>query len=863
MQDDRKARILAQVDLPSLLLSHGVELQKEGAGYRAKCINHDDSNPSMQVYTKSGDHHCHCYACGYHADTIGVYMTLTGCGFPQALDDLAGERYEGNKFAAIKDAKPIVKPERKVFPPPPGTADPIWSKANRRKGEEWVSMGEPTDVWRYSTLEGETWYYEARYEYVTDDGEIKKEPRCWTWGKRGEQPARWELGFPPDPRPLYGLEGLATATQALVFEGPKKAAHARKLLNGNNVVACVAWPGGAKAAHKADWTVLDGLDVVLIPDSDEPGYQAIDRIAGIIKPKTLHYVDVADMPHAWDIADAKDWTKQDLLAFLRERKNPYTEKLIQEPAKPEPVAEEPPPHTEPPPIEAYIKETAMDWPEPLDVFTDVLAPRIKRHQMPPAFADWIEDISGVIGVDPAMITMPAIVAAASMLDDRIQLQPEINNPGWRESARLWTAICADASSKKSPAISKVLGIVKKIDAECHEDEGKLRYAYSLKEKAHKQAESAYVDALSKGEEPPLPVKPELPEIPRAIAQDCTVEALRDILKHSHRGILAEKDELSGFFAFDQYKSKGGDGRQNWLELYNGNSRRVDRVGSGSVFIKNWSACLIGGIQTEPLKAIASNLQEDGLLQRFMVIYGRPGKPGNEQPPNKAYDDRYRTIMRQLWETKSSGETVKLSPQANEIRKEIITYAYKLIDMGFISGSMCSHLGKYEGLSARLMLAMHGIDCADRHIHPESIPVSAQTAQCVKSLMLEFLLPHSIQFYMDILSSSTNGKIFSAIARLIISSHPNEFSLRDLDRGYIGWRTASEPAKEHVLNRLIDSGWIAPAPTARVASGRRVVSRYMVNPSLKDKFAAIAEAERVRRDEYIETIARIRAEHGED
>jgi len=863
---ERIDRIRAAVDLPSLLLERGVSLRKSGNGYIAKCINHDDNVPSMSVYEKNGHMRCMCHSCEFSEDVIGVYMKFSGVDFKQALDDLdTGEIKPSipRPFGEIADEK-LVKAERTVFPPPDDAPEPPYARAQYRdSNDEWKPLGEPETTWCYRTAEGKPYYYEARY-INPETG--RKEPRCWTWGNRGSMPARWELGFPPAPRPIYGLNELAAASQVLICEGPKKAQAARMMLNGTTSIACVAWAGGSGGVSRSDWSAIEGKKILLFPDSDESGLKAINRIAGIIKGKveSIHYINTWDMPHTWDAADAQEagWTKEQFFAFLKERKTEY--QFDDDATEPELCMKEPSP-----PIEAYMEHSddgIIQWPEPLDLFSENLAPKVKANQIPAVISDWAFDNAGVIGCDPTFLVMPAIVAAASLLHDEIQVQPERTNPNWRESARLWGAMVGLPSSKKSPALARALSVIKKIDAECNMKEGALKYEYSLQEKAHAANEKAYIDKLSKGEKNiPLPVKPDMPEIPRPYAQDFTIEALRDILKHSNRGILAERDELSGWFAsHDQYKSggKGGGDAAAWLEVYNGGSRRIERVGVGSIFVKNWSASIIGGIQPEPMRAIAAQLKGDGLLQRFMIVSGRSGTQGNKQTPIRAYEDSYKQTMRQIWDTVPSDDPVYLSPGADAIREEIVAKAYSLINMQFISEGLMAHLGKWEGLSARLMLTYHGIECASRHVHPQACEITEDTAEQVKAFMLEMLLPHATYFYMDI-AGGDMGKQLIAVGNLIISRKKGEITLRDIMQGWVGWRHLSESQQGAIINRLIDAGWLHTSPEARTAKNRSLVSRYLVNPRLHELFAKQADAEIKRRAEAAEIISTIKYDANRD
>ena len=135
----------------------------------------------------------------------------------------------------------------------------------------------------------------------------------------------------------------------------------------------------------------------------------------------------------------------------------------------------------------------------------------------------------------------------------------------------------------------------------------------------------------------------------------------------------------------------------------------------------------------------------------------------------------------------------------------------------------------------------------------------QVVMISQQFMLDFLLPHAVQFYMDILGSGEANKHFRAIANLILTHHPNEITLRDMSRGWIGWRHTSEQNQNHVINRLIDAGWIQPPVGARISANRRIHTRYICNPLLPQKFAAVAEKEKSRRDEARQIIESIKAQ----
>lgn len=817
-------------ELPDLMLSYGIKLKERGNRYECLCPAHDDHNPSMSVFRNGdGGWKAHCFSCGFHEDAIGLVQYMETCDFKRANEILGDPLYKGARYATIEAEKLPPRPMRETYPPPEGSL-PKWENATYQNDEdEWVSLGQPVKVWPFRTTDGAVWYYEARYEVTNKDGEIRKEPRTWSYGNRGSMPARWECGAPSRPRPLYGLDKLAGAGQILIVEGPKCAEAAQDLLGDG--VACIAWPFGSNGAKYADWSALKDYlkPVILCPDADEPGHKAINYIHNELINlgfDNISVINTGGLPNGWDIADGiiKDgWDKAQLIAWLKERKGPYVA-----PDEPEPVVKDSL-TTDNPPIDIY-EEAGIIWAEPGDVFHEVSAPKYRSDIMPECLHDWIEDTAGVKGVDPAILAISSIIAAATCLHDDIKIQPEHNNPGWKESARIWGAVVGSSGIKKSPAIGASISRIKKIQLDLSSKAVDLEAEYKAKESLYETQHKEYVKLLSKNEPSEKPLRPDFPEIPRIYFEDVTIEKLSDSLKASPRGCLVLRDELAGFFAFNQYKGGQGGDAAAWLEFYEGGPRYTDRVNRGSTFTPNWGGCVLGGIQPSAMQKIVDSLPEDGMLQRFIVINARPGCEGNEKPYSKAANDRYHDILQQIYDTIPSHDPVMLSKAANEIRKDVTREAFRLIRAGLISSGLCSHLAKYEGLFARLALTYHAIECADKHIHPQSRQVSGDTANMVRQLVLKYLLPHAVSFYLNLSAQSQIGHAIRKVGELCLL-HNGEIANRDIQRGWIGWRCIKPYDQEVVIQTLIDQAWLLPHPNARLSTNGRP-TRYLINPKLQ-------------------------------
>lgn len=162
---------------------------------------------------------------------------------------------------------------------------------------------------------------EAVYRY-TDDFYVCRFPgksiRPLSWN--GD---KWEFKAPPTPRPLYNLGKLITGTGTiLVVEGEKTADAAAKLYPKAIVTT---WPSGCKAIDKADWSPLINRRIVLWPDADQPGRDAMDRLSRKLLQLGVERLQLVTPPHdapeGWDLADAT-WTPEEAAAYIKANISP-------------------------------------------------------------------------------------------------------------------------------------------------------------------------------------------------------------------------------------------------------------------------------------------------------------------------------------------------------------------------------------------------------------------------------------------------------------------------------------------------------------------------------------------------------------
>ena len=181
------------------------------------------------------------------------------------------------------------------------------------------------------------WHYSDTFLVCRFPGK-KIRPLWWSGSS-------WEWKAPPAPRPLLNLSQLRTRTGTVLIVEGEKAADAAAKLYPKAVVT--TWPSGCKAIDKADWSPLTGRRIILWPDADKPGQQAMDRLAQLLLRLPADRVQMVTPPpdasEGWDLADAT-WTPEEAAAYIKANISAPLE------LDPEPLSQpllEPDPDTEP------------------------------------------------------------------------------------------------------------------------------------------------------------------------------------------------------------------------------------------------------------------------------------------------------------------------------------------------------------------------------------------------------------------------------------------------------------------------------------------------------------------------------------
>ena len=480
---------------------------------------------------------------------------------------------------------------------------------------------------------------------------------------------------------------------------------------------------------------------------------------------------------------------------------------------------------------------------PIDIFGDVDIfgePEWLDNACPPVIDEFARDEAARLGVCTSMIAMPALTVAAACISDEYTVQPKVNDSEWKESSRIWSLLVAEPGMKKTPAMNKALKPLKELEKDLYLINQKLLKSY--------EQELAEFESLKKKKNlGGTPEKPEMPPLKRRMTNDPTVESLSEILKDNPEGILVNYDEMTRFIgSMDCYRAaKGGKDRADWLEMYNGGPRVIDRIKRGNIFVPNWSSCVLGSIQPGPAKREFASITDDGLLNRFDIYYGRAISEGEDREPDYEKIESYNKLIKNLGLPVEIDLPIPQTPymfsaKAQEQREIVKRTIKNVMAIPSTTASFRAALDKWDGKFARYALTFHMVEAISENRMPHTY-ISGETAKRVARLMIAFLLPNAARFYNEILPTNRNIGHARWIAGFILAKGIINVSERVLYRSNRELRNFPDLLQE-AMKILWAAGWV---DATKYKKDHRP-SHWRVNEQCHSLYANRANEEKQRR-----------------
>jgi putative DNA primase/helicase len=487
--------------------------------------------------------------------------------------------------------------------------------------------------------------------------------------------------------------------------------------------------------------------------------------------------------------------------------------------------------------------------EPIPLPEDVLpAPELNEKLIPAEWREWLTDIADRMQCPRDYPTVAAIVSAAALIGNKIRIKPKQRDI-WQVTANLWGAVVGLPSLLKSPAVNEGMFFFREIEKkERAIYEAKLKESDFEREFADaKQAELKKLMRGASANKDDLRIKyqnlaADAPKEKRLSTADATVEKLGELLNENENGILQIRDELTGWFRSLDRPGRESD-RAFYLECWDGaGESKVDRIGRGSIPVKNLTLSIFGTIQPAMLKPFLRGSidgdTDDGLIQRFqLLVY--PNKPKNytyiDRTPKGR--DKARNSFKKLYELDPAtigamqledefggGWFVQFDPEAQEFFQTWLSELENdLRSDTFDTPALEAHIAKYRSLMPSLALIFHLLDCVSDN---QSNAVSLKNAQ-LAAAWCSYLQAHAARIYQMAVLSEFD------IAREILK----KIQSKDLQSGFTAkdiygkhWSKLSKPKDvQNGLEILVEYGYLSPAT---INEGHRPKTVYFINGSLK-------------------------------
>jgi hypothetical protein len=454
--------------------------------------------------------------------------------------------------------------------------------------------------------------------------------------------------------------------------------------------------------------------------------------------------------------------------------------------------------------------------------------------------------NGAAPTDYAAATL--LASAASLIGNSRWGSPL---PGWEEPTTLWCQVIGPPSANKSPAMRPYMNILNEIEAtwlpQHHEDKRLWQSTAKQADILKKQWEQRAAAALGKGEDighmPANCVTPPEPARRRAMVGDATLEALVRQMATNPRGFLNYRDEMVGWYAnLSRYGGAGATDRPAWLEAYGGGIYTVDRVKDGGepVSVRKFNVSFLGGIQPEPLLAMASSA-EDGLQARFMPFW--PEKAKRKIYRGEKIELRARMPFEALSELRMRKDQTTglwepvIVPFTKEASRAFADWEDDRADREeHVPSKLENTFGKARGHVARVALVLEMLKWAEDPFDDRvNGPAEVSLASVLKAIEFRenYLKPMQMRVFGHV-GASEERRMAKAIAEWITHDVIEEFTLtqvrRDAGIPGISWRTPTEQI-EAALAYLGSMRWLRVEDTNRTKQRGRPSRKYIVHERL--------------------------------
>jgi hypothetical protein len=452
------------------------------------------------------------------------------------------------------------------------------------------------------------------------------------------------------------------------------------------------------------------------------------------------------------------------------------------------------------------------WPAPIPLNESPAPPAFPLDVLPACLRRFVEEAAASVPCPPDYVAVPMLVFAGAAIGASRAL--EIKH-GRTERACLYAAVVGSPSCGKTPCRTFAARPL-------HEEQTRLYENYRREHQAYEDG----VDDVPKPKERTLYVA------------DITVEKLASVLQENPRGVVVDRDELTGWVrSMDQYRSGKGADRQFWLSAWSGDPVSVHRKSqeAGPVRVAHPFLGVVGGLPPDLLTAMRGERAiADGFMDRILFSYPQEYPAAGETwtcIPEES-EDQWRDCLGRLWALEMVDDPqrgarprfVRLTACGRKAWERFTNRLASERNSEATPDCLKSALGKMNSYGARLGLIVHFLRLTTGEADGEDVD-GASVDRAAE--FVTYFQGHLLRVYA---AMDADPRVAAArkLLKWIINEGSRQFTRRDAYRAMRGTCKNVEDI-DPLLSLLEKHGYIRPQLSNRDGAGRKASPTYEVNP----------------------------------
>ena len=465
-------------------------------------------------------------------------------------------------------------------------------------------------------------------------------------------------------------------------------------------------------------------------------------------------------------------------------------------------------------------------------------PEFPIELIPPTWRPWVERAAHGAGATFAHVAIPLLGIVSGLIGTARRVGV---SRSWSEPMTLWVAVVGFSGTSKTPGIDatkRALAMIERNrESKIVELERKhnslVETAKAVQKKWKKEVEAAVEQGSPPPAMPAAAIDPGPFIAPRLYVSNVTIERLAVLLQARPRGALMLCDELASLF-LNMSRYSGGQDNEFWLECWNGNPYRVERMGRPAAAVDHLLVGVVGGMQPEKL-AKSFDGAADGMYAR--VCFGWPSEAPYRHLTNEVAEiepevlNALARIVDLPAENADGGFAPRHIPLSDEAREEVFEEFRRFVYTGKYSldgrerewwAKTPAHVVRLAGTLAYLDWAMRGGD--------EPKEIEAKFMKCAVRLVRDYFWPHSRAALRQIGLSERHANARRVLRWIKADNRRNEVSREDLRRDALG-QSLDADQTQSLIDGLVKTGWLREITKLAGPSGGRPARRWLVNPML--------------------------------